>query len=352
MVELNLESLDTITDSHKDTFISVRVGENQKLSRLCSSKDYKFQASVVGERKLGRVDVFRRVGSTSISIKNSMESESAQEVSVNVKDGPAMSFRVRLGAKPEALGQRKAAVAKVRATESDSKVQQAKTYLLEHNLEERLSEAMQMVLREKPADPSEFIAAILRKSAGDYKKLDTAGGVTTSLAVPRGDFAKLPSVGGIMRSPRTMAAAGTAPEAAAPQATSFQPTWNQKASVGTWCSPRSAMPFPEGSPSMGAGSVANEGLRIEAKRALLNSAADGSLEKTIRETLGGPPKQQMERLRLEAKDTIMKASMDGVLENTLKEALTLAATANFAGKPSVGTWLMIAPPKEEGTAER
>merc|ERR1719191_333198 len=47
----------------------------------------------------------------------------------------------------------------------------AKEYLEKHNLEMRLSEAMQAVLREKPEDPAAFVAERLAKSAGMVQKL-------------------------------------------------------------------------------------------------------------------------------------------------------------------------------------
>merc|ERR1719316_1403036 len=123
-----------------------------------------------------------------------------------------MKLRVKLGANVQNHPEQRAVKAEqLRSTESNQKVIQAKHYLLEHNLEERLSEAMQAVLREKPEDPHEFIADLLKKSAGDYKK------IVPSSPKDR-PYHTLPSVGpGLLpRSPRP--GAGPAASPAAPMA--------------------------------------------------------------------------------------------------------------------------------------
>jgi len=277
MVDLKLETLD-VDNVPKDTFVAVRVGEVQKLSRVTAAKNYKFPQAAVGERKFGRVDVFRRVGSASISIKNSGACETTQEVSVELQDAPVVNFRVQLGAKPEAQEKRMQDAEKLKASGANPKVQQAKHYLLEHNLEERLSEAMQAVLREKPEKPEEFIFDLLRKSASDYKKLGDP---------PLDD----------------------------------RGAWTQSPGVDT-ISDRQAL---------SQSAVDNDVLRLQAKQALLDASADGTLVKVLEESTSLPPSptvggRPVESLRVEAQKNILQASRDGSLQSTLQEAISLAQT--------------------------
>lgn len=294
MIELQLDALD-IDDAPKETFVAIRIGDTQKLSRLTSTRGYKFQEAAVGDRKFGKVEVFRRVGSTSIGIRNSSGTAATQEVSVDTNDAKPMNFRVQLGAKPEAQERRRQAAEKLSASPDNPKVQEAKLYLLEHNLEERLSEAMQAVLRDKPEDPAEFIAALLKKSSRDYKTLNGGRPVTSpaqvsaaKLGVPGVEFNKLPSVGPMMRSPRAVAS------------TPAQLAQQQESMNGTT--------------------------------------------------------PQVTALQLETRDTILKASLEGTLESKLQDALASAQVVKYGAlcraKPSVGTWLMMRLPRGPGEEQK
>lgn len=256
MVELQLEALD-FGAGGKETYVAVRVGEVQKFSRLASTRNYKFPAAVVADRKFGKVDIFHRVGTANIGIKNSSVDESTQEVSIELKDASSVGFRVRVGGKPEVEEKRRTEAQKLKSTETNQKLLEAKTYLLEHNLEERLAEAMQGVLRERPEDPAEFIAQLMRKSASDYKRLE-----------PTADVASV-----------------------APDGESREDKMKKRAKQALLSATEAgALSIPKEAAAAGVNlpkaATKGEALRLEAKEALLKATLDGRLENTMQEALG------------------------------------------------------------------
>jgi len=327
MVDLKLETVD-LERTAKDLYVAVRVGEVQKLTRLAATKNFKFNQAAIGDRKFARVDVFRRVGSTSVSIKNAEASATVEEVCVPLPDHDPLTFKVHLS--PESQEKRKTRAEKLSTSETNSKVMEAKHYLLEHNLEDRLSQAMQGVLRDRPKDPGQYIADLLRRTANDY--------------------AKLP-------------APGTSPVAVTPSPV----VWSHKPSIGTWLgkptSPSSARVAPEKAfpaPETISASPYVLGLREEARQVVLKGAQDGSLKKVLQETFAKEAstagdqsvQSKADALKEEARMTLIKASKEGNLARTLQEALGGARTMNsFAGKPSVGTWLVPRYCKKESASE-
>lgn len=181
MVELKLEALD-FDGSSNDTYIAVRVGESQKLSRLSALRNFKFPQSAVADRKWGKVDIFRKVGSASIGIRNDPDMM-VQDLAVPC-EGKNMNLRVTL---------QSAAAAPVADIPSGKElaskaVVEAKGYLVQHNLEMLLSDAMQAVLREKPANPSQFLAERLAGSANTYpQRAQTAPGGSRSAGAAKPD---------------------------------------------------------------------------------------------------------------------------------------------------------------------
>merc|ERR1719414_212412 len=95
MVELRLESLG---EAHlpKECFVSVRIGDTQKLSRLASSRVYRFPQ---GDRRYGKIEVFRRIGACSIDVDP--ESAGTREVSINCEEGGFGSLALRIGINEE-----------------------------------------------------------------------------------------------------------------------------------------------------------------------------------------------------------------------------------------------------------
>jgi len=179
MVELKLEPLENVLNN--DYYVSVRVGEVQKLSRMNAGRAYKFASNTIGERKFGKIEIFKKVGNASVGIVPDGED---QEVKVDLEDNSKVKFKVTLNAdsdKPTGVP-----IEDKSARQPSEKVAQAKAYLNEHNLEMRLSEAMQAVLREKPVDPAAFVSEKLAKNAGMVRPMTApaASGATLELAPP------------------------------------------------------------------------------------------------------------------------------------------------------------------------
>mmetsp|Transcript_129775 Transcript_129775/g.416380 ORF Transcript_129775/g.416380 Transcript_129775/m.416380 type:complete len:576 (-) Transcript_129775:322-2049(-) len=160
MVQLRLESTDA--GIPKDCYVSVRVGEVQKLSRLSGSRTYKFPQT--DKHRFGKIEVFRRVGSASIDLNPIVQG--AREVQINTDDMGAIGLRIGVDGQfsdpdPKQVEEDEKAHAKNNA----GRVKAAKEYLNNHNLEVLLSEAMQAVLRDRPENPAEVLAAKLLAGA-------------------------------------------------------------------------------------------------------------------------------------------------------------------------------------------
>jgi len=171
----------------KDCFLSVRVGETQKLSRLAASRMYHFPKS--GERRFGKIEVFRRIGTCNVDVDPS--NKDLREVVINCMDAGfgtlGLKVSVTKDGKPDSTSEE---VAPVEGKKEGSKVKAAKEYLSKHSLEVRLSEAMQAVLRERPEDPAEYLAAKLLETpprVGGVKLPPLKGGkeASASEVMPR-----------------------------------------------------------------------------------------------------------------------------------------------------------------------
>jgi len=250
MVELNLEPLDG--ELAAGFYVSVRVGEVQKLSRISAGRAYKFPQSAVGDRKYGKIEIFKKVGACSVGIVP--EAGVDQEVSVTLDDVKGVDnckvkFKVSLTADTSG----KPASSPVRASGSEDKpamrevnpkVLQAKAYLEQHNLEMRLSEAMQAVLREKPDDPAAFVAEKLAKSAGSVLKKPQTESRPASPSkslpppTPSGAKAEQPAA-----TPVTPSASKAVPELKGngeekEAVVAVKTRWDCRPSVGTWAAQR------------------------------------------------------------------------------------------------------------------
>lgn len=141
-----------------DCFLSLRVNDTQKISRLSASRVYSFPK--LGERKFGKIEVFRRVGVCSIDIDPRYPS--TREVHLDCRDTEIGSIGLRVGIEADE-GTKKKVKTEASTKKPSSRVKAAKEYLSQHSLDVQLSEAMQAVLRERPVNPTEFLAAELLK---------------------------------------------------------------------------------------------------------------------------------------------------------------------------------------------
>lgn len=141
----------------KDVYVSVRVGDVQKFSKLSSKRGYKFPPSVLGNR-YGRVELFRRVGTCSVAVDQSASKHVQQVAFPSVDGNTGTSIRV------EVAPQEAAESSHEKKKGPNPKFASAREYLEKHQMELRLAEAMQALLRERPDDPGAFVAAALQQS--------------------------------------------------------------------------------------------------------------------------------------------------------------------------------------------
>jgi len=145
-------------------FVGVRVGDVLKQGRYEPSRCYHFPAP--DRRRNAKIDVYRHIGSCFIPVDP--EAKFSNEVRVASLDPSVAEMRLRVdvsAGSAESIKQREARSKQVR--------NQAKDYLGKHNVEEKLSEAVKALLKDQPADPTEFLCTFLRASA-DAEKGRTA----------------------------------------------------------------------------------------------------------------------------------------------------------------------------------
>jgi len=157
-----LDSME-IASMPADCFVSVRIGDTQRFSRLQSSRVFKFPKA--GDRRYGKIEVFRRIGVCGVDVDPG--NTDLRELTIDGFGTLGLKVEAAGEERPGKLAEESSEVKK----ESSGKVKAAKEYLGKHGLEVRLAEAMQAVLRERPADPAEFMAAKLLENAS------RAGGV-------------------------------------------------------------------------------------------------------------------------------------------------------------------------------
>lgn len=201
MVELKLESIFE-NGMPQDCFVSVRLGDVQKLSRLSATElaaTHVFKFPQGSDRRIGRIEVFRRIGTCSVDVDPSRDG--LREVSVNCSEAGFgnLGFRVSVGTSG---GATVSAKSKTEATKGGcSKKRAAKDYVARHGLEVQLSDAMQAVLRERPENPTEFLAAKLSQMSDGRggTRLPPISCSNSAASVPMPErrlFASVPDVSG------------------------------------------------------------------------------------------------------------------------------------------------------------
>mmetsp|Transcript_59524 Transcript_59524/g.109546 ORF Transcript_59524/g.109546 Transcript_59524/m.109546 type:complete len:449 (-) Transcript_59524:31-1377(-) len=286
-MELKLECLDE--NMSKDTYVSVRVGEVQKLSRISAGRTFKFPASAVGDRKFGKVEIFNRIGGCSVGI---IPADEDQEVAVPINGDSNVKFRVMLDYTEKPPAAKIEEAERIKAKDVNPKVLAAKEYLEKHNLELRLSEAMQAVLREKPEDPAAFIFSTLCNSVG------------------QATF-----------TPAQLQRPATAPaqtQKAASEQVKQMPI-QAKVNGSLDATSKDLKKPKEGNGNF----AASEDMKAKNARSFLGASADGSLERALsayapRETPAAT--SDLQRLRQQAYDTLAQASTNGRLDEVLAQS--------------------------------
>jgi|EP00927_Polykrikos_kofoidii_P078056 hypothetical protein len=147
MVELRVDLCNSDV-LNEDCFVSVRVGEFQKLARLAQSRSYRFPKA---NKHIGKIEVYKRIGACSVDCDPSFQE--LREVTVKCNDESVGNLGFKVAVSGDAVEQAQA----VQKAPS-KKAAIAKDYVTKHGLEAHLSDAMQALLRERPSNPTEFLA--------------------------------------------------------------------------------------------------------------------------------------------------------------------------------------------------
>lgn len=241
MVEIKIAPAQN-TSLPKDCFVSVRIGEAQKLSKFEGPRSYNFR----DDAKLGhgKIEVFRRIGGCHVDLFSFQEG--LREVNIASSDLDIADFGLEIEVQPSNKVQS--------ASMAQRKKTFAKDYLGQHKIEMRLGEAMVALLRELPKDPMQFLSNFLAQAAkvqparakfspDEQPKRD--GSVVPKTAEPGGgEFCRQgcpwnlrPSVSTWLHYSRPKLAADSlpAPEQASPvQPTDHRPAFPFRPSVGSW----------------------------------------------------------------------------------------------------------------------
>lgn len=233
-----------------DCFVSVRVGEMQKFSKFAPSRTYKFKDA--GDRSFGKIELFRRIGGCTVNINPAVSG--LREVNLGDVDfGVAVLDQNGLP-QPDSPSKK---------SEKDSEKAAAMEYLSRHHLEERLSEAMKEVLRERPDNPSKFMSDLLAGAAQQPVPAAKPGAEERDLvatqavqdvpkpAVAQPDVAaKVPAPCPAKRGPQATQAPVDFPAKRFTDTLSAKPApaWRLAPSVGTWLQPKPA-PAPKAPPA-------------------------------------------------------------------------------------------------------
>jgi len=334
-----------------DCFISMRVGEAQKLSRMAASRTYQFPHA--GGRRIGKIEVFRRVGACGVDVDPS--NMGTRQVSITCANLGPLNFDVHVGA--DAKAKKSKASSAATSSQASKRINVAQEYLSKHKLELQLAEAMQAVLRERPDNPVAFLANKLMQSSSN-----SIGGTVGSSVVKQ--------AGKSSSEKKKESSRATAP-APVPQMVTSMATGRQtgvsivpmidqrhfalQPSIGTWLAPRPAKILsPPEKPMQFKPSVGTWLMIRPPKEEVITPM---QLKPSIGTWLMvRPPKEEenvmptVEVLSTPARPMQFKPSVGTwLMTRPPKEEEEVATPIQF--KPSVGTWLMTRPPRDDEVVE-
>ncbi|CAK0794293.1 unnamed protein product [Prorocentrum cordatum] len=155
MVELRLEALDS-GSLPKDCYVSMRVGDTQRLSKLAGTRTFRFPSG--SEQRLGKIEIFKRIGACSIDVEPA--AHAGREVRIACTDNVGeLGLRVH----QEAGAATKQEVQDQSVASKGEKMKAYREYLSKHGLEVLISEAMSAVLRQRPDQPVDFLVERLKQ---------------------------------------------------------------------------------------------------------------------------------------------------------------------------------------------
>lgn len=139
-------------------FVGVRLGDVLKQGRYEPQRCYHFPT--IDRRRNAKIDIYKHVGSCVLGVDPDGKSENKVSVAPSDPTLPAMSLTVNVkagtGAPGVDVGQQ------LREEKAQAVKSQAKDYLAQYGIEEKLSLAVKALLKEQPSDPTEFICRHLK----------------------------------------------------------------------------------------------------------------------------------------------------------------------------------------------
>jgi len=135
-------------------YVGVRIGETLKQGRYEPQRCYHFPQ--VDRRRNAKIDLYQHVGTCTVVADP--EAKSTHDVAVTSTDPSWQGARLKVSVQSQVDDSAK----KQREARMKTLKSQANDYLSKHNIEERLSEAVKALLKEQPADPTDFLCRVLR----------------------------------------------------------------------------------------------------------------------------------------------------------------------------------------------
>eukprot|EP00928_Gymnodinium_smaydae_P023259 TRINITY_DN19264_c0_g4_i3.p1 TRINITY_DN19264_c0_g4~~TRINITY_DN19264_c0_g4_i3.p1 ORF type:complete len:972 (+),score=214.55 TRINITY_DN19264_c0_g4_i3:74-2989(+) len=317
-LEVELKMLGSDGIAPKDTFVSMRVGDSQKQSRLQASRTFKFAPGVADLRgPFGRIEVFKRVGSATVGLSD------PTEVQVDCGEGDLKWLRFQVqasGVSSTTANKDSVSANKPQSQAAKERVDEARKYLEEHRLEELIASAMREIIRLRPSEPHKFLCdQIMGLSAAQRKGKENS--VPPPPPVPKAEAVDVAD----LRQQAKAVLLGAAESGALKTALS------QKQSVANAKVPDT------------------EELRQQAKAVIFNAAQSGALANALQQGKAQAEPMQKEPLSPAG----LRPSVGTWLSPRPKRVAHAAESATpapaateppvFALRPSVGSWLAPRP---------
>lgn len=280
-----------------DTFVSLRIGQVQRHARYAPLRTYRFDSVDQAAKTPVKLEVFKRIGQTTITFGGS--TGDIQDIEVPMNGGGPLRMRL-------STADARATTPGYTEKKKSRGVNGARTYLAQHNLENLLKDAIKEVMSAKPANPHEYLAAYILNAG--LNASGSAGGLLPRIGANADSRGELP-----------IPAGKTVPKWAAPD--SAAPTFANK----DFASPPRTLPPVEG-------------------KALGQSASAPTLQQWAPPPT--PPKRQTAAVSVQT---------DAQLESVLATKAEPPAEPPLPEKPwkfrpSVATWCSLITPTESQEA--
>jgi len=159
-MEVRLDRLEG-SAAPEDTFVSLRIGDVQKQSRLVGTRQFHFPDYEGNSRSVGRLEVFKRLGWVNVNLGGARGCyHETQDVEIPVEWPNRTNLPMRISAQgppedEEHISNDSMSKSRRRAKE---RLDVAHRYISKHRLEEILADLMREVIDQKPSDPHSYMS--------------------------------------------------------------------------------------------------------------------------------------------------------------------------------------------------